>query len=170
MLKLALFLGLSASLWSQPADRWKDLRFLVGEWTGEGGGSSTGQGMGAYSFLPELGGKILVRRNTADYPAANGNPAVHHEDVMTVYLEAEGKVPEAIYFDSEGHVIHYSVEINPAGKSVTFVSPSQTGQPRYRLTYSDSGKGVVHGRFEIAPPGKPEAFTRYMEWSARRKE
>ena len=142
-------------------DRWKDVRFLVGEWTGEGGGDSVGQSMGAYSFLPELGGKILVRRNS--------NPAAHHADVMTVYVEAEGKAPEAIYFDSEGHVIHYAVEIDSAAKSVRFVSPAQPGQPRYRLTYHDSGKGLVGGQFEIAPPGKPEAFTKYLEWSARRK-
>jgi len=169
MAKLALILLLTTSLWSQPADRWRDLRFLVGEWTGEGGGS-VGQGMGVFSFQPELGGKILVRRNTADYPAANGNPATHHEDILTVYLEAEGRAPEAIYFDSEGHVIHYSVEIDPAGKSVRFVSLAQPGQPRYRLTYRDAGKGLVDGQFEIAPPGKPEAFSRYLEWSARRKK
>jgi hypothetical protein len=154
---------------AQTPDRWKDLRFLIGEWTGEGGGGSVGPGMGAYSFLPDLGGKILVRRNVADYPAANGNPAVHHEDTMTVYLEADGKVPEAIYFDSEGHVIHYALEVDAAARMVRFVSPALQGQPRYRLTYRESGKDLVAGLFEVAPPGKPEAFNKYMEWTARRK-
>jgi hypothetical protein len=170
----ALLLGLlSASAWSQPPaspDRWKDLRFLIGEWTGEGGGGGAGQGAGSFSFTPQLGGKILVRRNVADYPAANGKPAVHHEDVMTVYLEAEGKAPEAIYFDNEGHVIHYVVEVNPSGKVVRFVSRVQAGEPRYRLTYREADKDLVTGQFELAPPGKPEAFDRYMEWSARRKK
>jgi hypothetical protein len=168
-LRLLLLAMMTASAWSQPLDRWKDLRFLIGEFTGEGGGSGVGQGMGAYTFLPELGGKILMRRNVADYPAANGDPATHHEDVMTVYAEADGRNLEAIYFDSEGHVIHYAVEVVNGGKSVTFTSAAQAGQPRYRLTYRDSGKGLVDGRFEVAPPGKPEAFTRYMEWTARRK-
>ena len=166
-----LFL-LSAPLWSQPAaapDRWKDLRFLVGEWSGEGGGGSPGQGAGAYSFLPELGGKVLVRRNVADYPASNGNPAVHHEDLMTIYLEGDGKALEAIYFDNEGHVIHYIIEANPASKVARFVSPPQPGQPRYRLTYRETAKDLVAGQFEVAPPGKPESFVKYMEWTARRK-
>jgi hypothetical protein len=169
MSRLPVLCLLSALAWGQP-DRWKDLRFLVGEWTGEGGGSSTGQGMGTYTFLPELDGKVLVRRNSADYPAANGRPAVHHEDVMTVYLESEGRAPEAIYFDNEGHVIHYTLEIDSAGKVVRFVSPPQPGQPRYRLTYRETANGVVAGQFEVAPPGKPEGFVRYMEWSARRKK
>jgi hypothetical protein len=165
---LALCL-LSSLLCAQP-DRWEDLRFLIGEWTGEGGGTSTGQGMGAYSFLPELDGKVFVRRNSADYPAANGRPAIHHEDVMTVYLEGDGKAPEAIYFDNEGHVIHYAIEVDAAGKSARFVSPAQPGQARYRLTYRETARDVVAGLFEIAPPGKPESFTKYMEWSARRKK
>jgi hypothetical protein len=169
MPKLLLLCLLASTLWSQPADRWKDLRFLVGEWAGEGGGAP-GQGMGAYSFLPELDGKILVRRNVADYPAANGNPPVHHEDVMTIYLETAGKPPEAIYFDSEGHVIRYSVEVDAGGKSVRFISPAQPGQPRYRLTYRETGRDQVAGQFEVAPPGKPEAFNKYMEWTARRKK
>src|SRR3954447_23856861 len=98
----------------QSPDRWQDLRFVIGEWTATDGG--------AFSFVPELGGKILVRRSV--------NPSAHHEDVMTVYLEAAGKTPEAIYFDNEGHVIHYTLEIDAAAKTVHFVSPAQPGQPR----------------------------------------
>jgi hypothetical protein len=155
-------------LCGQPApDRWKDLRFLVGEWTGEGGGKSTGQGAGAYSFLPELGGKILVRRNTADYP---GNPPIHHEDVMTVYRESDNESPRAIYFDSEGHVIHYRLEIDAPGNTVRFISLPRPGEPRYRLTYHETAKDVVSGLFEIAPADKPDAFTKYLEWSARRSK
>jgi hypothetical protein len=167
MLKFLLLALCSTSLSAQPADRWKDLRFMIGDWVGEGGGSSTGQGAGAYSFVPELGGKVLVRRNVADYP---GNPPIHHEDVMTVYLEADGKAPEAIYFDSEGHVIHYAMEVDAAAKTVRFVSGAQAGQPRYRLTYRETGKDLVAGLFEVAPPGKPEEFKKYMEWTARRKK
>jgi hypothetical protein len=162
MSKVLVVCLLSFCLWGQSPDRWKDLRFLIGEWTGEGSG-----GAGAYSFLPDLGGRILVRRNVADYP---GNPPVHHEDVMTVYFEGEGAAPQAIYFDSEGHVIRYAMEIDPAGKLARFVSPQQPGQPRYRLTYRETGKDLVAGLFEVAPPGRPESFTKYLEWTARRKK
>jgi hypothetical protein len=168
MSKLILLCLCAASLGAQAPDPWKDLGFLLGEWTGEGGGSP-GQAMGAYSFLPELGGKILVRRNVADYPAAGGKPAVHHEDVMTVYREAGNQPPAAIYFDSEGHVIHYSVEIDAAAKLVRFVSPTVPNQPRYRLTYRETGKNLVAGKFEIAAPDKPEAFATYLDWISRRR-
>ncbi|MCU1233890.1 MAG: hypothetical protein JWP63_1857 [Candidatus Solibacter sp.] len=170
MPRLAVLLLLSACAWSQPPDRFQSLRFLIGEWTGTGGGADTGQGAGAYTFLPELDGKVLVRRSSSDYPTANGRPAIHHVDVMTVYLEADGKAPEAIYFDNEGHVIHYAIEIDAAGKVARFVSPVQAGQPRYRLTYREMAADVDTGQFEVAPPGKPEAFTKYLEWSARRKK
>ena len=170
MPKLAILLLISTDLLGQPADQWKDLRFLIGEWSGAGGGAATGQGMGTYTFLSELDGKVLVRRSSADYPAANGRPAIHHVDVMTVYFESEGKAPEAIYFDNEGHVIHYAVETDAAGKVARFVSPEQAGQPRFRLTYRETAPGVVAGQFEVAPPGKPAAFTGYQEWSAQRKK
>src|SRR5205814_3054379 len=141
-------------------DRWKDLRFLVGEWSAEGGGNP-GPAGGGYSLLPELDGKILVRRSVADYPAANGKPATHHEDLLTIFIEVEGKTPEAIYFDTEGHVIHYVVEVDAAAKVARFVSPAQPGQPRYRLTYRQTNKDMLAGQFEVAPPGKPDNFTRY---------
>ena len=41
------------------ADRWKGFQFLIGEWTG-GGGSSTGQGSGTFSFQLEVDGKVLM--------------------------------------------------------------------------------------------------------------
>jgi hypothetical protein len=169
MSRLLLLCLLCSIAWGQP-DRWKELRFLVGEWTGEGGGTYTGAGAGSYTFLPELDGKILVRRNSSDYPAANGRPAIHHEDVMTVYREGETQAPQAIYFDNEGHVIRYAIEADPAGKQARFVSAPQAGQPRYRLTYRETGKDRVAGLFEVAPPGKPDSFTTYIEWTARRKK
>src|SRR6202011_6405981 len=63
---------------------------LTGDWLGEGGGAP-GQGAGEFSFRSELGGKALVRRNRADYPAAAGKPAFHHEDLMMIFQEAESQ-------------------------------------------------------------------------------
>jgi hypothetical protein len=108
MLRLCI-LGLTLFSCSMPlsaqADRWKGFQFLIGEWTG-GGGSSTGRGSGAFSFQLDVNGKVLLRRNHAEYPASKDKPAIRHDDLMMIYLEADDKAPEAVYADSEGHVIH----------------------------------------------------------------
>ena len=70
-MRIPLLLLAVATLYAQTpsksGDRWAPLAFLVGEWTGEGGGGP-GQGSGGFSFLPDQNGTILVRKNRADYP------------------------------------------------------------------------------------------------------
>ena len=148
-------------------DVWAPLRFLVGEWVGEGGGEP-GQGTGGFSFQYDLQEKILVRRNYARYPATKGRPAYAHDDLMIMYAEPGRSGWQAIYFDNEGHVIHYVVSI-PADGIWEFLSEAQPARPRYRLTYRETGADTLTIKFEIAPPGKPEAFTTYIEARARRK-
>ncbi len=153
-------------------DAWKDFRFLIGNWTGEGGGGNAGQGSGAFSFQLDVAGKVLIRRNVADYPASPGKPALHHEDLMMIYKEAAGEPVQAIYVDSEGHVIHYRAESGPVPSAtglVRFVSHAVGGAPGYRLTYRQTGDDTMGGQFEVAPPDKPDAYQPYMTWTARRK-
>ncbi|MBI3698478.1 MAG: hypothetical protein HY238_27010 [Acidobacteria bacterium] len=159
-------LALLAAAAAEPADPWKPLRFLVGDWVAEGGGVP-GRGAGSLSFQLDLEGKVLVRRNRADYPASAGRAAFHHEDLMVIYPESEGKAIRAIYFDNEGHVIRYEAEF--VGEAVRFLSEASASGPRYRLTYRKTGSDTVTVDFEIAPPGKPEAFAHYAGGAARRK-
>ena len=71
-----------------------DLRPLVGEWVGEGTGKP-GEGTGAFSFAPSLDGRILVRNNRADYPAAEKKPATTHMDLMfSPYIAARARRKE----------------------------------------------------------------------------
>src|SRR5947209_4951221 len=98
-------------------DPWAAYRFLVGEWVGEGGGRP-GQGAGQCSFAFELQGKVLVRRNRAEFPAAAGRPASVHEDLMVIYPAAGGKAGKAVYFESEGHVIHYTASPSEDGRAL----------------------------------------------------
>jgi hypothetical protein len=147
---------------------WGPLQFLVGDWVGEGGGSP-GQGAGEFSFQPDLQGRILVRKNFAAYPATKDRPASRHDDLTIVYRESEGGPLKAIYFDNEGHVINYAVTA-PSGKdSVELLSDASPSGPRFRLTYSKAGADAVGIRFEMAPPGKPDAFSTYIEAKAKRK-
>jgi hypothetical protein len=122
-----------ALLWqNQPAhDPWQPLRFLIGRWEAQGG---------TYSFDLELKDHVLVRHST------NGD----HADELYVYPEEQSF--KAIYFDNEGHVIHYNVTATPSG--AVFQSD------QYRLSY-ELKNGVMYGKFEVG--GK-----KYLEWSGKR--
>jgi hypothetical protein len=146
--------------------RWAPLAFLIGDWVGEGGGTP-GQGSGGFSFLPDQDGRILIRKNYANYPASKEKPAYSHTDLTIIYQESGETKLRAIYFDNEGHTIHYTVEPLANGNSVQFLSEAASSQPRYRLTYSKAGDDGVAIRFEIAPSGGK--FSTYIEAKARRK-
>jgi hypothetical protein len=148
---------------------WSGWDFLLGEWTaGEGGGVPGQATSGYFSLTPELKGQILMRKNHSEYAAANGKPAVVHDDLMIVYHEAGAT--KAFYDDSEGHVIHYDVTFSPDKKRIIFLSQQMTGQPQYRLSYDDVGQDTVKVLFEIAPPDKPSQFARYVEGTVHRKK
>jgi hypothetical protein len=162
-----LVIATSASAATRDDDAWKPYRFLVGEWTGEGGGEP-GKGPGRFTFAWDLKEKVLVRRNRADYPAAQGRPALSHEDLMVIFQAGPKGPIKAIYFDSEGHVIGYAVTCSEDGEALTFLSDAVRGGPRFRLTYTKHGDDAMGIKFEIAPSGKPDGFKTYLEGSARR--
>ena len=139
-MRFLLLLGAFTCLSAQPADPFKPLQFLTGEWVGEGTGSP-GEGAGGCTFDFDLQRKVMIRKNYAVYPTSR------HDDLMVVYLDAN--VLKAIYFDSEGHTIHYTVEAGP--DSVRFLNDA------YRLTYRKTADGKLSLDFDIAPPGKPFA-------------
>jgi hypothetical protein len=154
-----LALGLAGAVCA--AD-WGPMGFLVGKWAGEGDGSP-GAGAGAFSFTADVQGKVLIRKSYAEYPATNGRPAFRHDDLTIVYRE-DGEL-RAIYFDNEDHVIRYTIEAAPDG--VRFVSDSAAKGPRFRLTYTSTGKDTLKLKFEIATPGKD--FSPYIEAKAHRE-
>lgn len=145
------------------AEDWGPAQFLVGRWTGEGGGQP-GQGAGAFSFTPDLQGAVLVRKSFAEYPPANGRPAFRHDDLTIVYRDEASKHLRASYFDNEGHVIQYVV--TPSKGEVVFASEGPPNTTRYRLTYTSTGPDRLKLKFEIAAPGKD--FSTYIESTARR--
>jgi hypothetical protein len=138
------YLLLFAALSVNAQDPWKTLQILTGEWVGE-----TAESAGACSFTFDLQHKILVRKSYSQSPTSR------HDDLMVIYLEP---APKAIYFDSEGHVIHYTVEASP--DSVRFLNE------QYRLTYRKNGDNLLMD-FDIAPPGKP--FSNYLHATLRKK-
>jgi hypothetical protein len=165
--KMTLFacaLALSAASFAQPTpkpiDRWEPLKFLLGDWVAKGSGAP-GAASGEYSFREELSGKILVRRSFADYTAQGGG---RHEDLLIVYAATPAEPLHAIYFDSEGHVIHYNIVTKP--NAAVFESDASQPGPRYRLSYTRAGDTLT-GEFEVAPPGGE--FKSYLSWSSVHK-
>jgi len=140
------------------------LSFLLGEWKSEGGGTP-GEAAGGFTFARSLQDRVVLRTSHADYPAQQGRPASRHDDLMVVYATEAGEI-RADFYDSEGHVIRYAG--TAAEGSLTLSSDPQAPGPRFRLSYTLGPQGVLAGRFEIAPPGKPEAFSQYLAWTARR--
>ena len=120
----------------------KQLEFLLGKWTGV---ETNKAESGAFSFEPQLNNKIIVRHNSAP----------NHEDLLVIYIEDETR---AVYFDSEGHVIHYKVSV-PSENRAVFESD---GAPKYRLTYW-LDRESLYGKFEIGDKT-------YLSWTSKPKK
>lgn len=146
---------------------WFSWQFLVGEWVGQGGGAP-GQGGGSLSFQFDLQQQVLLRKNHVDFPAVPNRPAFAHDDLTVIYPDPSGSL-RAIYFDNEGHVIHYTATMAEDGSTFTFVSDALPSVPRFRTTYIKGQNELLTIRFEIAPPDDPDVFTIYTEGTATRK-
>jgi hypothetical protein len=120
-------------------DAWKSLQFLIGTWNAKTqGGAANATGSGTYTFQPELRNHILARHSGSEVCKGTADYNCEHGDLLYVYQEAAGQPYRAIYFDNEGHVIHYEVSV-PTASSVIFLSdPSRPG-PQFRLSYELNG-------------------------------
>jgi len=124
---------------------WTPWRFLIGSWTGEGGGAPGMAEAGGCTFGIELNGHVLVRRDWLRLPATEDRAAVTHEDVMYFYPERSGW--GAVYFDSEGHVTRYRGTSD--GRHAALESAPDADGVRYRLRYEARDEKVALW-FEIA--------------------
>jgi hypothetical protein len=138
-----------------PEDPWAPFQFLIGDWSGAGSVRPGEAVSGVTSFSFDLGKTILIRRNRAEIAPNPGEPrGAVHEDLMIIYREpGGGPLFRSIYFDSEGHVINYSVSFPAKGRSVVFESAASEKAPRFRFIYEMGPDGLLSGEFDIAPPG-----------------
>lgn len=162
---IALMLTLSLSTVAQQARSCGGLDAMTGDWTGVGSGHP-GEGTGGFTFARELQGRVLVRRNLAEYAATKDRPAYRHDDLMVIY-EDGAKARRADYWDNESHVIRYAVTTSPDQCTITFESPRSATDAAYRLRYMFTSPDEVSIGFQIAPPGKD--FGNYITASAKRK-
>ena len=153
---------------TREADQWNKLKFLEGTWSGSGSGSPSENISGSTTFSFDLDKQILVRKNRAELAKKSGDkaPAVH-EDLMIVYRESGNANPRAIYFDSEGHVIHYAVSFPTNRTAAVFESDGNDKTPRFRITHSLVPDGRMEVEFSIAPPGGE--FKSYVKGTVKKQ-
>jgi hypothetical protein len=141
------------------------LKFLEGTWEAKTPGGSTGPtAAGTYVFRKELDGHILARHSSSDSCKGPADFDCDHHDLLYVY--PEGGSLKAIYFDGEGHVIHYEVS-TPAPTTAVFLSSASQPGPQFRLTYERKEAGMW-GKFQMQMPGQTE-WKSYLEWSGPKK-
>ncbi len=158
--------GLAVAQSATP-DPWAALKFLEGAWEAKtsGAGSAGAASAGSYSFRKELGGHILARHSSSDSCKGPADFDCDHGDLLYIYQDMPGQPLKAIYFDNEGHTIHYNVT-TPVPGSVVLLSEAGPG-PQFRLSYELKG-GVMSGKFQVHLPGV-EVWTSYLEWSGAKK-
>jgi hypothetical protein len=170
MLAAAVCLQLLSAQTSPPlsADQpLRELSFLEGTWDAKTSRASSGvDASGAYTFKKELGGHILARYSNSAGCEGPAHSDCKHGDLLYVYQDSASRELRAIYFDNEGHVIHYKVS-TPASNRAVFISDSTAPGAQYRLTYELQG-AVMQGKFQIRQPGASE-WVSYLEWSGSKK-
>jgi hypothetical protein len=164
---VVLFCQTALSQQPGPNVNWGSLKFLLGKWVGEGS-SEMGTASGYFTFEMGLNGKVLIRKNHAEYPATKDRPAFSHDDLMIVYADPAMERLRAFYTDTEGHVINYAVSVSSDEKSVVFLSDPQSAGPRFRLTYTVTQPDKIALTFETAPAGKPDQFKTMIEGGVRK--
>jgi hypothetical protein len=147
---------------------WQAMQSLIGQWDGDLGGQPGQATGGSFTITSDLQGRALVRRSFAEFPATKDRPAFRHDDLTIVYQGAAGSAPRATYYDSEGHVIEYTVSVSSGGRRIEWLSAVRPAEPRFRFTYAFTSPTTMNVRFEIAPPGQPDKFTTHVEGSVRK--
>jgi hypothetical protein len=167
----ALFGGIvlvpGTSAQSAAGDPWQSLRFLLGTWEAKTqGGSAGAAASGTYTFQLELRNHILARHSSSAGCKGPADFDCEHGDLLYLYQDAAGQPLKAIYFDNEGHVIHYEVT-TPAPNTAVLVSAASPNGLQFRLIYELKGS-VMAGKFQLRMPGQSE-FRSYLEWTGEKK-
>jgi len=138
------------------------LDFLEGSWASKSSGAAVVTGH--YAFRRELDRHILGRHAAVSSCKGPDDFDCEHGDLFYVFQDAPGQALKAIYFDNEGHVLHYGVTL-PTPDSVEFLSEPGPG-PRFRLVYVRQGD-ELSGKFQMQAPGQ-STWKSYLEWSGPR--
>lgn len=165
LLPLFLAVPLYAQSVSSATNQWSSLSFLEGTWDAKATGNGGAAAMGSYTFRLELRDHILSRHGDLSQCKGPSTFDCEHSDLLYIYRDAPTQPLKAIYFDNEGHVIHYSVS-TPSPTSAVFLSDNSQPGPQFRLAYELKGE-IMYGTFQIRMTGQQE-WKSYLEWSGGR--
>ena len=146
---------------AQQADPFQPLAFMEGTWQAKTGDGSAAKVIGTYTFATELKGHVLARHSVTAGCTGPKTFDCEHGDLLYIFADAPGQPLKAIYFDNEGHVIHYSLS-TPDAMTAVFLSDPGPG-PKFRLSYR-LDHGVMSGKFQMQMPGSND-WKSYLEWS-----
>lgn len=161
-----------------PADPLAPLDFLLGTWSAKtdvAASSAGAQTSGTYAFHRDLNGHALVRSSAADACKGPASFDCAHHDQLILFADPNALAVHrsallALYLDSEGHVIYYTVS-TPDPHTAIFNSQNASSQPKFRLVYhleGDGPKAIMTGKFQMAAPGSDD-FHSYLEWSGTKQ-
>jgi len=135
----------------QGGDEWKAYRFILGKWTGDALGPE-GHGPGTVTAVTDLDGSILRLENAVEFTGGS----VSYRDYRSTMIVSHGN--KALFLDSEGHVVHYTVHAE--NNSIVFSGP------RVRMTYQAVGDNKLKCTFDMAPIDTPNDFTMHVTGEA----
>ena len=168
----ACFVALALSAQDKPpetagGDPWNSISFLQGTWEAKTqGGSAGADAGGSYTFQPELNNHILARHSRVGDCAGPATYDCEHHDLLYIFQESPGALLKAVYFDNEGHVIHYDVS-TPNATTAVFTSESAPSGLQFRLIY-ELRNAIMSGKFQMRMPEQAD-WKSYLEWSGRKK-
>jgi hypothetical protein len=113
----------------------------------------------------ELRDHIMARHGDLSQCKGPADFDCGHGDLLYIYHDSSTQPLKAIYFDNEGHVIHYDVS-TPSPASVIFLSDSSQPGPQFRLVYELKDQ-IMYGKFQMRMPGQQD-WKSYLEWSGAR--
>ena len=148
------------------------MKFLLGQWEGQGDGKSgISKVWKKWHFV--LSGKFLHMKTKAVFEPQEKNPKGEtHEDLG--YFSFDGARKQIIFrqFHVEGFIIEYVLEnVSDDGKTLTFVSEKiENGPPglQARLVIKIMDADTIEERFELAFPGRE--FDCYITNIIKRKK
>ena len=143
------------------------LSFLLGTWEAKTVNNPDVTATGTYTFRTELNGHVLARHTVATGCKGPDDFNCRHGDLLYIYSDGPAHSLHAIYFDNEGHVIHYLVT-TPTPTTAEFLSDAAAPGPQFRLLYELKAE-VMSGKFQIRMPGQPD-WKSYLEWTGSRKK
>jgi len=135
-------------------EKWEKFQFLMGDWISPMSGEPGEAVAGSSTFSFQLDQNIIIRNSRAEFaPAPGATKGLVHDDLLIIYQQSGEQDPRAIYFDNEGHIIHYKISFPENRTGVIFDSEATAFSPRARLVYEKAPDGNLGVEFFVAFQG-----------------